>query len=185
MRDYLLLKWTLLNAGIGLLGVIAYRSGIVTQAWTGDPTWFTSAIFLFASVGFATCAYRTAECATLLSSRTAHGYQLSQRDLVAKEALRIKLDANVRPIEWLCSCLITIGLLAIIWGMKEGLYEVAGTSVQGADGAVQIVQVLIKHFTIALWPTVTGIALNLAVYFNVVLLQDGYDKLSVRLLERA
>jgi len=189
--NLLVMRWVLLNIIFVMLAGLAYRYGMMTQAWQGDTTWFTSTILAFVAIGFLMTSHRIYECSKMLDSIRSNPsgrvkeYMLSKRDLVAKESLRAKIDARVRPVEWLAYCLVTLGFLAIIWGMKEGLYEIANSPINDASGAVRIVQVLVQHFVVALWPTITGIAGYLFLSFNIVLLQGGYDRLYTQILERA
>lgn len=183
------MRWVLLNLTFLLVGALLYRQGIIRQAWDGDTTWFSTVIIAFVLIGFLMCGLRTLQCSVMLDSIQSSKkgrvkeYMLSKRDLLAKETLRAKLDARLLPIEWLAYVLVTLGFLAIIWGMKNGLYEIKDTPIHDADGAVKIVQILVNHFAIALWPTVTGIAGYVVLQFNIVLLMGGYNRLYTKLLE--
>lgn len=186
-----MMRWVLLNLAFTLVGALLFKKGVPQEAWHGDSTWFTAVILLFVGVGLLMCAYRTLQCSVMLDSikgapkGRVREYMLSKRDLVAKETLRAKLDARLLPIEWLAYVLVTLGFLAIIWGMKNGLMQISAMQIQDADGAVKIVQILVQHFTVALFPTVTGITAYIVLQFNVVLLQGGYSRLYTKLLEEA
>jgi len=168
-RDNLLaVRWFLLNAGIAVLGWLAYQNGIVMEAWKGDSTWVTTAILSLFAYGWMMVAFRVFQCSLYLDKLKLSGNM---------EVAKLKLASRVRPFAFLAKCLPMLGFFGTVLGIKTAISGVAGADISDAASASIIMQSLTSGFMVALFTTATGIVGYFALSFNIELLKGGYERL--------
>ncbi len=159
-RNVVSMLYTLFTTVVIVTVFFASKLGLTRQAWETDTTLFTTTIVAVAAVGFIAVTVALLRASDLIDRGTR----------VAPETLQ----AQIEPLEWIAYALNTLSFLAIVWGMIQGLSEVARSHLDDAQGAVLMAQVLVQHFNVALWPTATGIALYLVLQSYIVLLRYAH-----------
>ena len=171
-RNIVAMLYALLSIVVLILAFFASRSGIAERAWEVDTTYFTSSIVVLFVVGFVAVTRAILQASDMLDAPRSFPRSTTERELTA-----VRLSSQIEPLEWIAYVLNMISFLAIIWGMIEGLSEIASMSISGAEGAVTIAQVLIQHFNVALFPTATGIVAYLVLQSYIVLLRYGHRRI--------
>lgn len=166
-RNIVAMMYALLTVVVMVIAFLAGHSGIAEQAWTTDTTYFTTVILGVAAAGFVGVTVALMQCSHLLD--------YTPRILV--DVLRLQLDRHIEPLEWIAYVLSNLQWLALIWGLIGGIADAASMNVGGAEGAVQMAQVVFNHFAVALWPAIVSVVCYLVLQSYVVLLRYGHNRL--------
>lgn len=190
MRAHLLImRWLLLNIGFATLGAWAWQAGLVTVAWTSDSSWITTAILALFCAGMIGVSFRIIQASVALDSVRGEGkwkvreFRLASKGENSRIALEEKLSVRWEYYDRIGEYLVMLGFAGTVYGMYIALPDLTGRSIMDPAVVTLVFSAFITGFKVAIWTTLTGIAANIVLSLNTLVLKGGYSRLYTKLLE--